>query len=269
MNTFATSNKKSMSKINLLALCLVFGFLLPEKTFAWGATGHRVTGEIAEQHLTRKARKKIRNIMGQESLAVASTWMDDIKSDPRTRHLNPWHYVSIPDGGTYETSEKNPEGDVIWAIEMLIDSIEQNPNLPVENQREVIRMLIHLIGDIHQPLHVGRADDKGGNSVRVKWFGRASNLHRVWDSDMIDGHKMSYTELAANLYKPTRQEIRALQNSGPREWAVESMSYREEIYNYPGEQLGYKYNYKHFGTVEKRLMEAGIRIAGVLNRLYG
>jgi len=248
----------------------LFSFLISsEVSFGWGATGHRVTGEIAEQHLSKKARKKLRAIMGQESLVLSSTWMDEIKSAPGTRHLNPWHYVSIPDGETYETSEISSEGDAIWAIEMLIDSIEQNPKLPIENQRDIIRMLVHLIGDIHQPLHVGRADDKGGNAIRVKWFGNPSNLHRVWDSDMIDGHKMSYTELAASLYRPTRQEIRELQNSGPREWAMESMSYREGIYNYPGEQLGYKYVYQHFDTVQQRLLEAGIRIAGVLNRLYG
>ncbi len=236
--------------------------------YGWGATGHRVTGEIAEQHLTKKAKKKLDRILENEGLALVSTWMDEIKSAPGTRHLNPWHYVSIPDSLTYERSEKNPDGDVIWAIETIADSIRNN-DLPLDVERDLVRMLVHLIGDIHQPLHVGRAEDKGGNSIRVKWFGQASNLHRVWDSDMIDGDKMSYTEFADNLPIPSREQIKEWQNSGPRDWAVESMSYRESIYNYPGEKLGYRYQYNHFDTVKERLLQAGIRIAGVLNEIYG
>ncbi|MCC5918656.1 MAG: S1/P1 nuclease [Cryomorphaceae bacterium] len=250
-----------------LAYILLF-VLIHQTAFPWGATGHRVTGEIAEMYLSRKAKKNLKKLFGQENLAVASTWMDEIKSAPGTRHLSPWHYVSIPDSLDYERSEKNPDGDVIWAIETIIDSIKGNV-LPDSVERDLVRMLVHLIGDIHQPLHVGRAEDKGGNSVRVKWFGKASNLHRVWDSDMIEGHKMSYTELASNLYRPTKSEIRAWQNSGPRDWSVEAMALREGVYNYPGENLGYKYAYRHFDTVKERLLLAGVRIAGVLNELYG
>lgn len=250
-----------------IILSLLVG-LMPVIGFGWGATGHRVTGEIATQHLSKKAKKNLKKIMGEESLALASTWMDEIKSAPNTRHLNPWHYVSIPDGGTYEDSEKNPDGDVIWAIETIIDSIKNNA-LDIEVERDLVRMLVHLIGDIHQPLHVGRADDKGGNAVRVKWFGNASNLHRVWDSEMINGYKMSYTELSANLPAPSKEELKQWRNTGPREWAVESMSYREGIYNYPGENLGYRYQYNHFETVKLRLVQAGIRIADILNEIYG
>lgn len=253
-----------MKAILTTLLLLVAPFIV----FGWGATGHRVTGEIAEQHLSKKTKKRLGKIMGDEGLALASTWMDEIKSAPGTRHLNPWHYVSIPDSLTYETSEKNPKGDIIWAIETITDSII-NYDLTINVERELLRMLIHLIGDIHQPLHVGRAEDKGGNSIRVKWFGSASNLHRVWDSEMINGYKMSYTELAANLPTPSKEQITTWQNSSPRDWAVESMSYRQGIYNYPNERLGYRYQYNHFDTVKERLLQAGIRIAAVLNEIYG
>ncbi len=249
----------------IIAIAFVF---CAHSSYGWGATGHRVTGEIAEQHLTKKARKQLRKILDGEGLALVSTWMDEIKSAPGTRHLNPWHYVSIPDTATYESSEKNPDGDVIWAIETITDSIKNN-DLSAEVERDLVRMLIHLVGDIHQPLHVGRAEDKGGNSIRIKWFGNPSNLHRVWDSDMIDGYKMSYTEFARNLPTPSRAQIKEWQASGPRDWAVESMSYREGIYNYPNERLGYRYQYNHFDTVKERLLQAGIRIAGLLNEIYG
>ena len=142
--------------------------------------------------------------------------------------------------------------------------------LPLEKQHHNLKSLVHLIGDLHQPLHVGGEGDQGGNKVKVDWFGKSSNLHRVWDSDMIDNSNLSFTELASFLGYPDKTQIKILQSTSVRDWAYESMTYRPQVYKLPADKkLGYQYAYENFDTVEKRLLQAGIRLAGLLNQIYG
>ena len=237
-------------------------------SFAWGPTGHRVTGWIAEQHISKKAKKELTRILGNQSLAMAGTWMDEIRSDSLYDYTSDWHWVTIPDGRTYQQSEKNKNGDLLEAIERLTTALKSKSLSPTD-EREYLKMLIHLISDLHQPLHVGGGNDKGGNDIKVKWFGSQSNLHRVWDSQMIDDTKLSYTELGASLEKPDAATILSWQKSDIYTWVKESMGYREQVYRYGKGSLGYKYAYENFHIVRHRLLQAGIRLAGVLNDIYG
>lgn len=237
-------------------------------SFGWGATGHRVTGLIADKHLSKKARKEIERILAGHSLAMATAWMDEIRSDSLYDYTSDWHWVTIPEGKTYQESEKNPNGDLLQTIDRLIAELKSK-KLTGKEEAEAVKMLIHLIGDVHQPLHVGFGNDRGGNDIKVTWFRTDSHLHRVWDSDMIDDTKLSYTELAESLEKPDETKIASWQKSNVFEWAVESIGYRGSVYNYGDGKLGYKYTYKNFHIVRLRLLQAGIRIAGVLNEIYG
>ncbi|MFH5831505.1 S1/P1 nuclease [Halalkalibaculum sp. DA3122] len=235
----------------------------------WGKTGHRVVGDIAEQYLTPGAQKEIADILGHESLAMASTWMDEIRSDPQYDHTHDWHWVTIPDGQNYAETEKNPDGDLIKALRDIIADLKEGALSP-DVEAEKLKMLVHLVGDIHQPLHVGTGKDRGGNDVDLEWFWEYSNLHRVWDSEMIDDSKLSFTELSNSVNHPTKEELRQWQSSGILDWARESMELRDEVYDLPGDrELGYEYTYKNFSIVEKRLLQAGVRLAAVLNDIYG
>lgn len=251
----------------LVTFLLLFCFL--EVNATWGVTGHRVVGDIAENHLTPKARKKIRKILGSKSIAYYSTWMDEIRSDSLFNHTHDWHWVTIPDNSTYEEAEKNPNGDIIQTLTRLIKEIETE-TLNKETEARHLKMIIHLIGDIHQPLHVGNGLDQGGNQVRVKYFGSSTNLHSVWDSRMIDGSRYSYTELSHELNTSTKVAIESLQSTSVLDWAYESRDLRKLIYDIPENgNISYEYVYRKYYIVEKRLLEAGIRLAGLLNKLYG
>lgn len=237
--------------------------------FGWGMIGHRTVGQIAENHLSKKAKKKIDKILKGESLAVVSNWMDDIKSDDSYDHTHSWHWVTIPDGQTYEESEKNPDGDVIATIERLIAELKQG-NLQETEEAEKLKMLVHLIGDIHQPLHVGHGEDMGGNNLKLEWFWESSNLHRVWDSGMIDSEKYSYTELSDIVDNLSRDQVKVWQSSSVRDWANESIALRKQVYDIPEHKnLNYEYRYHNWPTVQLRLAQAGVRLAGVLNEIYG
>lgn len=254
-----------MKKLSFVLLIMLSYHLV----MGWGIIGHRSVGHIATEHLNRKAAKKIDKILDGASLAEVSTWMDEIKSDPAYDHTHDWHWVTIPDGLSYEEAAKNPNGDIIATIERLTDALKKG-GLEGQQEAEHVKMLVHLIGDIHQPLHVGTGDDQGGNAVRVSYFRETSNLHRVWDSQMIEGSKYSYTELANILNKEDKAQVKSWQDSNVRDWAKESMSYREQVYNLPeDERISYGYSYDNFDTVKLRLVQAGVRLAKVLNDIYG
>ena len=257
--------KNSCKQLIFIALTLISNI----ETFGWGQTGHRVIGKIAEEHLTKRAKKNLQKLMGHESLAIASTWMDEIKSNPKYNHTHDWHWVTLPEGMKYEEAEKNPNGDIIMTLERLIFELKNN-ELTDSLKREHVRMLVHLVGDIHQPLHVGKGSDRGGNDVKVKWFGQKSNLHRVWDTDMINSQSLSYTEYAQALNSATKDLIRSWQNSNVRDWAYESAVVRAQVYDFENvDRLGFHYAYQQKKLLDERLLQAGIRLAGVLNQIFG
>lgn len=249
-------------------VCLIVFLSVVCQCAAWGPTGHRVTGLIAEKHLNKRARKALTKILNGHSLPMASTWMDEIRSDSTFGYMTDWHWVTIPRGQTYAETIKNPNGDLIQTLETVVAELKSKELSPAaELQR--LRILIHLVGDIHQPLHVGDRDDRGGNNVRVMWFGDQSNLHRIWDSDMIDDTKLSFTELAEFLPRPAAREVRHWQETSVYDWAKESQSYHAQLYDTGEGKLGYSYSYANLPVVRHRLLQAGIRIAGLLNDIYG
>lgn len=235
----------------------------------WGQNGHRIVGEIAADYLTPEARKAVNRVLGPTSMAIASTWMDKIKSVPKYDYTHDWHWVTIPKGKNYAETEKNPNGDLINALRTIINKLKSG-SLSAKEEEKNMKMLIHLVGDIHQPLHVGNGKDKGGNEVEVEWFYEESNLHRVWDTEMIDDTKLSYTEFSTAINHPTDNQISKWQNSSVIDWARESKQLRDEVYDIPKDhELGYKYQYQHRDLLDRRLLIAGVRLAGVLNEIYG
>lgn len=252
----------------VLRSCILFPLIVPIAAMAWGPTGHRTVGLVAEHHLSGKARKAVYRILGTESMAMASTWMDDLRSDHAWDHVRDWHWVTIPDGSTYAASEKNPNGDVVEAIGRM-QALLRSDTVPLDRKRVHLRMLIHLVGDLHQPLHVGRGDDKGGNDFQVQWMKKGSNLHRVWDSGMIDLEDLSYTELAAAIDHPTKEQMKTWQQGAVAQWAEENVRLRPDIYAVErGADLGYVYKYHNWPVVQEQLLKGGIRLAALLNAIF-
>ena len=142
--------------------------------------------------------------------------------------------------------------------------------LSKEEEAFSLKCLIHLVGDIHQPMHVGNGKDRGGNDVKVTYFWKSSNLHRVWDTGIIDGQNLSFTEYVSWIDNAPKMQIDKWKNDDIMVWAKESMSYRSQIYDLPeSKKINYRYNYDNISTVNIRLLQAGIRLAAVLEDIYG
>ena len=259
-----------------LCVALIAGGLaavLCSPAHAWGKTGHRVTGYIAEAYLSDAAREHVRAILGREDLAEASTWPDFMRSNPDRfwqKTSVPWHWVTIPVGKTYAEVGAPPEGDAIYALGRFRDVLLDD-SASREDKQIALRFIVHLIGDLHQPLHAGNGTDAGGNRFGVMFFGRRSNLHSVWDSEMIDHEQLSYSEFGDWLLRRLDEEtVAGLQQTNPAVWADESAAIRDGIYpDADGDRdIRWDYIYAHRETVRTRLTWSGIRIAAYLNEVF-
>jgi hypothetical protein len=251
-----------------LAFLMVFSTVKANKP-EWGATGHRTVGKIADNYLTGKTKRKIAELLDGQSLALVSTFGDDIKSDKRYSKFYTWHYVNMPFDLNYQDSEKNPDGDLVTGIETC-KAVILEENSTKEEKAFYLKLLVHLMGDLSQPMHVGRKEDKGGNTVQVQWFGKGTNLHSVWDSKMIDSFGMSYTELADNMNEISKEQVAFLQEGTIVDWVNDTHKFAIEVYGTAeiGEDLGYNYMYDYFGLTRSQLQKSGIRLAKVLNELF-
>lgn len=256
--------KNSILIVLLLSVQLTFS-----NDMIWSKTGHRTTGEIAQQHLSKKARKAIDKLLNGQSLALVSTFGDAIKADRQHKKFSAWHYVNFPKDKKYTEVEPSEYGDLITGIEKCIE-IVKDENSSQDDKVFYLKLLIHLVGDLHQPMHIGKLEDKGGNDIQVQWFNKGSNLHKVWDLNMIEDYGMSYTELAASLPRLTKAQKKFIQQGTIYEWVEESHDIANKIYESVevGEKLFYRYSYVWWDTVEEQLQKGGLRLAKILNEIY-
>ncbi len=256
-----------MKRVTLLVLLLT-QFAFADAPF-WSKTGHRVIGEIAQGHLKGKAKRTINDLLDGQSLAAVSNFADEIKADSLYRKFSAWHYVNIPHGKNYADVEPSRYGDLVFAIQECKRIVKDKRSSRAERVF-YLKMLIHFVGDLHQPMHVGRLEDKGGNDIQLQWFDEGSNLHKVWDANMIDDYGMSYTELAAKMPQLNKKQVKSIQEGDVSEWVEESQEMADRIYESVevGQKLYYRYGYVWWPTVESQLQKGGLRLAKVLNELF-
>ena len=262
--------KKLVSKILFLA-----GLSASLYSYAWGLTGHRVIAEIAENHLNCRAKNQIKKLFGKEKLAYWANWPDFIKSDTTGvwKQASAWHYVNVdpqPDFKSFEIELKKQAGASLYSqIEVLSQKVK-NKDLPIKERKTAVIFLIHMLGDLAQPMHTGRAGDLGGNRIEVTYFGQKTNLHSVWDGKLIDSQKYSYTEYANLLDIKKRKEVKEIQKGTLEDWLYDSHKIANKIYAETpnGSSLGYDYQYKFNDTVERQLLYGGLRLADFLNDLF-
>lgn len=260
-----------MKKIGVLTFVVLL-LSVNGQAVAWGKTGHRVIGLIAEQHLTDDARVAVQELLGVEDLAEVSTWADFMRSDPDEfwqRTASPYHYVTVPKGKRYADVGAPRQGDALTAITQFAKTLKDD-KASDDERRLALKFMVHVIGDLHQPLHVGNGTDRGGNQFTVVHMGEPTNLHSVWDSGLVDEEQMSYTEYAALLSRKLDADVIAeWSEPNPLVWIAESAEIRDTIYPMGNDRvLRWNYFYEHRDTVRQRLAQGGIRLAAYLNALF-
>lgn len=255
----------------LFALGLIFTFQL---FFAWGTTGHRVIAEVAENNLKPSAKSKLKKIIGKQKLAYWANWPDFIKSDTtgHWKHADVWHYVNIApqsDKAAFVRTLQAQKGPNLYSEIKRLSNELKNGDLTLEQKQIHLRFLIHLVGDLAQPMHAGRAEDLGGNLIKMKYFGENTNLHSLWDSKLVDQNKYSYTEFARVLDVQNKRDKRAWMNQTLEDRFFVSHKAANTLYAYtkPAENYTYGYLYRFNDLLEKQLYEGGLYLAQVLNEV--
>ncbi len=300
---------KIMKGVFLATLLLMF--LAEQSLFAFGGKGHRIVAEVAQHHLSPQSRQAVKMILNGETLGRIAAWPDYIRSEPEWDFAKPWHFLTVDVNTTVHAvlseSSENPEiENVVEAIEYfsaLLQDVDtkgeqfrqlleyQSKEQAKKDKKDVktvklyqdsieataLSFLVHFVGDVHQPLHVGRAEDRGGNSIRVLWFSDDSNLHTVWDTGLIENEGLSYTEIVQFLEQDAAN-LEDLKIDVPlEEWAKESVVLRHQAYQGIYKKVDYvsgkpdlSYAYAHDFTpvIEKRMLQGGLRLARLLNQIF-
>ena len=267
-----------MKKFLFSALSLVL-MLNSATLFGWGPKGHDVVAAIAEKHLSEETKAILNEILDGHSIVYYSSWMDSIQNPPewesKYSHTKTWHYANVDKGETYQTMKKNEKGDVVTALTTITEKLKTfYPDNLYSIEADDIKMIIHMVGDMHCPMHAGRLSDLGGNRMKVRWFGRNTNLHSTWDSKMIDSARTwSYSEWCEHLDILDPEHVQYWSGSF-EEWFVETVGMAAQVYEYVenlGEEnpnLSYQFVYDFSPMLEDRLVVGGIRLAYVLNSIF-
>lgn len=245
--------RRSYTKSSIILLVFLLA-LSTAKVQAWGLTGHRVVAQVAYMHLTKKAHKKVDQVLGKNGMVYWAKWADEIKSDTIYPGSDVWHYQDDPIGG-----------ELFVKYDSLVAVLTQNPN-----DVDALKFVVHLTGDRYNPAHLAKTEDAGMNKIKVKWFGRQTNMHSVWDDCIVDSEGYSYTEYAQmleDMYGAQRAELEKLTLE---EATAQTRQLVHRIYEYQEQWDGnaYQYIYAWRDDVRFQLYAAGIRLAQVLNSIY-
>lgn len=254
--------------LSLLLACVV------APAFGFGEKGHRIHGELTWKLLDKQTRDKLGSILKDETLADIGNWADQIRDDrPETRS---WHFVNLPkDATNYDAARDcHAEGCVVGKLEEY-EKVFADPKQTAEARLEALRWLVHLTADLHQPLHVALLEDKGGNDLQVTFFGRNTNLHRVWDTDMIERFDQDSRTYAEDLFRDIRPEdVAEWQKGTPADWATESWKLANSVAYVDvrgkrienGDKLGRAYWMSRSDVLDTQLKKAAARLALILKR---
>ncbi|WP_300570707.1 S1/P1 nuclease [Flavobacterium sp.] len=252
-------------KLNLITITLTITLLINSNaTFAWGHRGHALVAEVAFHYLDETTKKNVMQYLDGMTIEEAANWMDAIKSDHANDYMKPYHYIDFEKG-----SKEQPAGDnIVTVLNATLKNLDEKQKLSHDEIKQRILFLFHLIGDLHQPLHVGYPSDKGGNKVQVSFFGHGSNLHAMWDSDIIETRGTSLSDvLASKNY--SAEEMGTVKKIDVIGWAKQSRGYLKNAYSLNNSsKINDMYVDNNYPIIKSQLLDAGIRLASVLEYYF-
>lgn len=256
----------------LRGLALLSAMLIAPAAQAWGPLGHEAVAEIAARHLTPEATAMVEDLLGDRAgpaLREASTWADGLRAFEGLGMTAPFHYVNFPrDSCTYVPRRDCPGGRcVVGALERFARQLREGNTH--EARAAGLKWVLHLVADVHQPLHAGYGEDRGGNDFQVRWQGEGTNLHALLDSGLLRTRRLRAVSMADRLARrlpEPAQETLHWSRDAPRRWAEESCREVAAVYP-PSSRIDSAYAERTLALLETRLLLAGHRLAAVLNAI--
>ena len=243
---------------------ILFLLLSFESASPWGKLGHCIIGKIADSYLHKKTMGELNELLDHSTLGESAFWADEIRHRPEGADTASWHHVDIdPDRGYFKTPHDS-NGDLLAAL-FFMDAKLKNMNHPKGGHISALKFLIHLIGDLHQPFHVG-GEYNGGQKIKVKWFEKKINLHSLWDHYLIDHAHLNCEQYTQWINYSSKDERKEWRNGHYLNWAYESLSLHTLIH--ADGSLGDHYYKKHIQVLHDQLRKAGWRLAYILNQIF-
>ena len=199
-----------------------------------------------------------------------ANWLDNASHTPDYAYTKTWHYKNVDEGVPYDKAPLNPKGDVVTGIREQI-VILSDPKSTKDQKTLAMKILVHLVGDLHQPMHMGHLSDLGGNNTKVKFFDRDTNLHAVWDGSIMNsGHAWSYTEWQNQIDRLSPQQNEAEAAGNIDDWARQTYEIAGQVYDYfpQGSKISYNQIARWTPVIERQLLRGGLRLARILNTIY-
>jgi hypothetical protein len=254
-----------MTRKFLLFSIITIVLNVPTKSFAWGSRGHQLVAEIAFKYLDENTQNIVKHYLKRMSIEDAATWMDDNRSNSYYDYMKTWHYIDIPRDSVYKPTN---EGNIVTVLNSIIVAMKHKENLKESKIKEYTLIVFHLMGDLHQPLHTGYTNDKGGNMVEIKAPNYSGNLHSFWDTEIIEQRNITIDSCTKfyNTYSPS--QIRGITDINLLNWMRESRSLLDTVYNFKESRITKEYVDGNVEIIEKQLLNAGLRLASVLTEIF-
>lgn len=241
---------------------IVFIIFSSFKSFSWSKDGHEIIAQIAKHYLKKPVLDSVQKYLDTLSFEKAATWMDDQRKNHDFDYLKSWHYVNIPKDKTYVETEKP---DLINQLQVAINNLKNHKKLNADEINFNLKVLFHLVGDLHQPLHCGYLEDKGGNDIELHYLKKKDNLHHIWDKDLITSNNIDSTFCISFARSLSNKQIRKIKKVNIMAWVVESRAYLPFIYDIKDNTINNEYILTSNEIITLQLVNAGIRLASILN----
>ena len=240
----------------LISLCIT------AKVYSWGGEGHKIVATIAKKCLSKQIIDSVNYYLDGINFKDASVWMDVVRKETKYDYLKPWHYINIEKDKTYVATE---EPNIVNQLEIAIATLKlKGAERTKEKINFALKLIFHLVGDLHQPLHDGYAEDKGGNNINVIFNGKETNLHKVWDTDIIENQNITTKKCLKYINTLSDKEKAAIQTINVANWMAESRDFLNTVYAFENNKITKEYEKTSEAIIKQQLSKAGIRLACIL-----
>ena len=255
-------------KTKILRFALALALILNTISFSygWGKVGHHIIVDVAKSYVGKNVQDSVTKYLGDMTWESASTWMDELRGDSKYDFMKQWHYVNIEKGNHYDTTLENGN-NIVKQLGIAINNLKNKSKLSKEEINLNIKVLFHLMGDLHQPLHVGYGSDRGGNEVKVTYKEKTFSLHRIWDTDIIESKKNSEEDVQGLLSKTSKRKLKKMAKGDIVQWLNQTRGLLDVVYINPV-VISDDYINKNYPIVENQLLLGGVRLGSILNEVF-
>lgn len=268
MNRFFKSKAITLI-IEKLRLVSLFAFLTSVSiaSFGWGQTGHHTIADIAQHYVSSSTLDSISKYLANDTWHAASTWMDELRGNSQFDYMRKWHYINVDKDQAYSPTIENGD-NVVTQLDIAIHNLKNRKNLTAEQVTINLKVIFHLMGDLHNPLHVGYGADRGGNDVKVVFNDKSFNLHRIWDTEIIETNQHFKDNISNKQNETKKRELKRIAKGNATTWFIEARNALPSVYALSSNTITTEYLELGHPVAENLLFRAGVRLGFTLNDIF-